>query len=311
MPDHSLAADRTVPDDPERDAPASYRAFRTRAVQTWPDFLARRAERLRQHGRFGGAVEKVAEGIVEDLLTIVLDWTLGDLNHQLDRADIVISEFGLRKLVIETKRPTTLTWQNRALEKAALQALGYAGAQKVEKIAISDGTLFYAADVRNGGVRPRIAVRLDAPAAPLDLWWISRHGIYRSRQQAPCLPWQGDLLGGDTEETALTHHKYSGLTADCFAFIGDPTKTRTWKLPFRRADGTIDTARLPKAIQCILKNYRGAKVAGIPDAAIPDTLERLAQGAREIGKLPALPGSIYADLQAILAQLGRDVDAAE
>ncbi len=35
--------------------------------------------------------------------------------------------------------------------------------------------------------------------------------------------------------------------------------------------------RLPKAIQAILSNYRGAHVTSIPENAIPDVLHRLPQ----------------------------------
>jgi orotidine-5'-phosphate decarboxylase len=72
---------------PYRDL-ASYRRFETHLATNWPIFCAKRSERLRQRGRFGEASERVAENIVEDLFTVALDWKLGDINNQVDYADI-------------------------------------------------------------------------------------------------------------------------------------------------------------------------------------------------------------------------------
>jgi hypothetical protein len=38
--------------------------------------------------------------------------------------------------------------------------------------------------------------------------------------------------------------------------------------------------------QAILSNYRGTQVSGIPEAAIPNVLVRLARAAAQIGKMP-------------------------
>jgi hypothetical protein len=53
-----------------------------------------------------------------------------------------------------------------------------------------------------------------------------------------------------------------------------------------QADGTVDVNRLPKAIQAILSNYRGARVAFVPERYIPDVLMRLEEAAERIGKMP-------------------------
>jgi len=87
--------------------------------------------------------------------------------------------------------------------------------------------------------------------------------------------------------------------------VGDFAKTSTWKLPYKLADGTIDAARLPKAVQCILSNYRGAKVSGIPEEAIPAVLKRLADAARRVGHMPpeaSHPAQIYLQLSEALEQ---------
>ena len=81
-----------------------------------------------------------------------------------------------------------------------------------------------------------------------------------------------------------THPKYH-LPADAFAYVGDAAQPRTWKLPYRHADGTVDRARLPLAIEAVLGTYRGRQVR-LPAEAVPEVLRRLARAADEIGKLP-------------------------
>ena len=63
--------------------------------------MAAREDRLRH----GGETEKVAETILEDLLTGVLDWSKGDLTYQIGFADIVLSHNIQKYLVVEVKRP--------------------------------------------------------------------------------------------------------------------------------------------------------------------------------------------------------------
>lgn len=52
-------------------------------------------------------------------------------------------------------------------------------------------------------------------------------------------------------------------------YIGSAADPKTWHLPYLHADGTPDLARLPKAIQAILSNYRGAHSALSPRPRFP------------------------------------------
>jgi hypothetical protein len=84
-------------------------------------------------------------------------------------------------------------------------------------------------------------------------------------------------------------------------------------LPYLLADGTVDAKRLPKAVQSILSNYRGVKVSGIPEEAIPAVLTRLARAARQMGHMPPEapnPAPIYRQLAEALEQLGVAIDGA-
>jgi hypothetical protein len=76
---------------------ASYRHCADRITAAWPAFRVTYADRLRH----GNESEKVAEAIIEDLFTEVLDWSKGDLMYQVSYADIVVSHNLAKYLVIE------------------------------------------------------------------------------------------------------------------------------------------------------------------------------------------------------------------
>lgn len=137
------------------------------------------------------------------------------------------------------------------------------------------------------------------------------HGIYRpytlprptSTPLLPPGPEPHNPPGEPGEE--LLHPKYH-LPASCFAYVPNPLQPSTWKLPYRLSDGSIDEKRLPKAIQAILSNYRGAKVSSIPDEDVPAVLLRLARGAESSGKMPDQRGdtaAIYQQLAEVLKQI--------
>jgi hypothetical protein len=279
----------------------------------WPAFAARRHERLQQGGLFGPAVEKIAENILEDLFTTVLDWPVSNVKPQVDRADIVLTRLGLKWLVVEVKRPGSLIGHRPAIEAALGQARRYAADQRVKAVAVSDATMLYAADVVGGGLRHRAWLTLDTKQAQEELWWLSVHGIYR-----PCpnlavelgmLPDRDAIsnCGEDILTADELHPKYK-LAMQCFAYVGAANNTHTWKLPYLLADGiTPDAKRLPKAIQCILSNYRGAQV-DLPEAEVGDVMVRLGVAAKLLGKMPCQNTSAanaYFEAHRLLEQLDR------
>jgi hypothetical protein len=157
-------------------------------TSAWPDFQARRWERLAHQARVAAAAEQVAANILEDLLTTVLDWRLSEVNNRGAQADLVLTRLGARQLVIEVKGPGTLAWNERAVGLALTRARRRADEQRVRTIAISDGIMLYARDVIPGGHRDRLFARLNEPWAPDDLWWLSADGIYRPREDAAGAP---------------------------------------------------------------------------------------------------------------------------
>ena len=296
---------------------STYKAHVARVNANWPDFLRRREDMLMQADRFGGVPEKAAETIMGTLLTDVLDWETRDLNWQLSYADLVITRNYYKHLLIETKAPGAFVDSRTAIIRAFEQAHRYAAEQHVGAIAVSDGCLLRVADVANGGLEFRCAASLDAAEPPVEpLWWISVHGIYRELPATiagdPYNPLWKQADTADTEQDTqvenpgqLLHHKYK-LPARCFAYVPDASDPKTWKLPYRLMDSKPDTKRLPKAIQSLLSNYRGAQVSGIPDEVIPAVMRRLEAAAREVGKMPdqiATTAKAYQRLQEALAQL--------
>lgn len=293
---------------------ASYQHCVERIRGSWPEFRERREGWLAQQERFGKAAEKAAESILDDLFTSVLDWEISDLNYQVGYADLLLTSLGIKYLIVEAKRPGALAWNRQAVEAALSQARRYADEQKVRSVAVSDGYMLYAADVADGGLVDRAFVSLDAEAPQEALWWLSVHGIYRPPEEVggvvpSCLPDAtktqppAALAGPDD----LLHPKYH-VPARCFAYVGDARDPGTWKLPYRKASGKTDTRRLPKAIQAVISNYRGEKVSGIPEPAVPGVLVRLARAAREEGKMPDQGGSTaatYEQLHEVLDQLGK------
>lgn len=298
---------------------ASYRRCCDRLTAAWPEFLAKREERLAQQRRFGAAAEKVAENILEDLFTMVLDWHLSEVNNQVSYADLVLTRLGVKHLIVEVKRPGALAWNEQAVNRALEQAHRYADEQKVHSVAVSDGVMLYARDHVPGGQHlDRVFIHLDQPQPPPDLWWLSTDGIYRLREDPSgarlrLLPTIADgiLPPGDNARPGLIHPKYH-LPARCFAYVGNAADPKTWHLPYLHADGSPDLARLPKAIQAILSNYRGAHLSSVPEAAIPEVLVTLARTAHRLGKLPAHGPSAprtYLQLQEALEQVDRLTEA--
>ena len=306
------AGDKDAPGDTTLKQLASYRHCLERIEANWPAFAARRRQHLRQ-GLFDSPVEKAAEEILEDLFTMVLDWSLDDVNLQVGRADVVLSELGIKRLVLEVKRPGALLWHRRAIEAALDQARRYAAEQRVGAVAVSDGHMLYAADVVGGGLCDRVLVALDLDAAPRELWWLSVHGIYRpgptNATELTRLLDVTPVSASEAPADGLVHPKYH-LPSRCFAYVGAANEVHTWKLPYLLLTGVPDTKRLPKAIQSILSNYRGAKV-DIPREQVGDVLVRLAIAAAILRKLPCQctePSPAYVEAHQALEQLERLAD---
>jgi len=81
----------------------------------------------------------------------------------------------------------------------------------------------------------------------------------------------------------VTPRTKGGLGAGCFAYMGDPDDPSTWKLPYRKADGTPDEAHLRAAVAALSPGgHRGRRVE-IPPEASPHVKARLQAAYQELG----------------------------
>ncbi|MGH3169839.1 MAG: hypothetical protein ACRDN0_28665 [Trebonia sp.] len=265
----------------------------------WPAFLRARQTHLGSHSVGQAPAEKVAENILCDLFTQVLDWTTEQARLQENLIDLTLTRLGVKYLIVEAKRPGSLDGPG-GIGRAVRQACGYAEEHKVDKIAVSDGCVLEAYDLAGLRLNLRVRAHLSAAEPPESLWWLSTRGIYRTPETTGAAP--PSLIGDDT----LLHPKYQ-LPASCFAYVGHPQRASTWKLPYLEADGTVNSKRLPKAIQSVLRDYRGEQVR-LPEEAVPDVLARLADAAVRQGRMPdqdPTPAPIYLALRDSLRQFAR------
>lgn len=133
------------------------------------------------------------------------------------------------------------------------------------------------------------------------------HGIYRP---APHFRSRGQWM-------KLARQRNSTTTLfSCILAIGSRAAVSpTWDTQTDRApgncptsigDGSVDLARLPKAIDAVLRSYRGVKVS-IPEDAAPEVLVRLALAANRVGHMPHQavdPADSYVALAEAPRQLG-------
>jgi hypothetical protein len=277
-----------------------------RIRSSWPAFLVSRQAHLQSHGTGQTPSEKVAENILCELFTKVLDWTTEQVRLQENRVDLLLTRLGLRYLIVEAKRPGSFDGL-ASIHRALGQARDYAQELNVDKIAVSDGCVLEAHDISGASLRPRLRAHLSDATPPECLWWLSTRGIYRPPQPSRAASCQ-QLPGAEH----VLHPKYQ-LPSHCFAFVGDPGRPVTWKLPYLRLDGTVDDRRLPKAIQSVLRDYRGEQVR-LPEDHVPDVLGRLARAACRQGRMPhqdPTPAAIYQALHDALIQTGRHDATAE
>jgi hypothetical protein len=271
------------------------------AGSAWPAFQASRRRHLAGVSTGLTPAEKVAENILCELFTTVLDWTVEQVRLQESRVDMMLTRNGLKYVIVEAKRPGSFDGRGSVM-RALRQAQGYAIDLGVDTIAVSDGCILEAYDRTATGLRPRAVLHLADEQPAADLWWLSTRGIYRQPAVAPA------ISAADLADDCVMHPKYK-LPARCFAYVGDPARPTTWKLPYLLADGEVDAKRLPKAIGAVIRDYRGEQLKGLPAEHVGDVLTRLADAAARTGRMPhqdATPAQIYVALRESIAQLNLD-----
>ncbi len=175
-----------------------------------------------------------------------------------------------------------------AAQRARVLGIGHAG--------VCDGGLLYLEDDDGGPRRARLRVWLGQTSAPGELWWATPMGLTQ-----PVTPMQAALVftpagpavgsavadgsGGVGLKAGAQLHPRLQLPAACFAFVGDPMRPTTWKLPYRRADGRADLRRLIAAAHHAAASLATPIRGGVPYGELPVVIHRLADAARELGQL--------------------------
>ncbi len=286
---------------------------RDRIHANWAHFLEMRRERRTQQESGGEAAERAVEDLVVALFTTVLDWSPHDFRRREGHAGLLLSRSGTNHLILAVRRPGSLMWYRRTVWAALQGVCKQADAEGVKCIAVSDGVMLYAADIGDRGLEDRVFVYLGSTEPPRELWWLSVDGLSRSRWEthgaSQLLPEMVPAAASRAHPSdgVISHPRY-GLPSRCFAYAPYPENPDSWKLPYLLADGSVDTKRLPKAIQSIVSNYRGETVKGIPASELPDVLVKLARAAASLGKMPhqsRRSARTYQRLAEVLAQLGR------
>jgi hypothetical protein len=105
---------------------------------------------------------------------------------------------------------------------------------------------------------------------------IIRGNVYESAKGHIALPKPTKGTAGEASKQELP--------AVCFAYVPDPGKPSTWKLRYRRPDGSADSRRLGSAVAAISPGgFRGKRVQ-IPPADLPAVKKRLRDAYAEAGR---------------------------
>lgn len=117
---------------------ASARRCIDRIHDRWQSFQETRQRHLGAVSAGLAPAEKVAENILCDLFTNVLDWETQQVRLQDSRVDMTLTRNGMRYVVVEVKRPGSFDGRG-SIDRALLQARTYAAQLKVDKVVVSDG----------------------------------------------------------------------------------------------------------------------------------------------------------------------------
>ncbi len=197
-----------------------------------------------------------------------------------------------------------------AVQRARGLGIGHAG--------VCDGGLLYLEDDDGGPRRARLRVWLGQTSAPGELWWATPTGMMQpvTPMQAalffpPVGPAAGSAQADGSGSVGLAAdaqlHPRLQLPAACFAFVGDPMRPATWKLPYRRADGRADLRRLIAAAHHAAASLATPIRGGVPYGELPVVIHRLADAARELGQLPPAnchPSGVFQRLAAAERRCG-------
>ncbi|MBC7287687.1 MAG: hypothetical protein H5T86_06500 [Armatimonadetes bacterium] len=253
--------------------------------RAWPGFSDRRRSIVAQVESGRRLSERDVEQILEALLQGPLGWDLTQVARQQDFADFALIDRGLKLAVIETKGFDAFSSQ-AALDDALIQGARYADRHRTPVIWAFDGCRLVLAsrDQPGEAINVHIEARMDAPEPPEEVFYFTHYGLFRYPTQVV----RSIHYSSADDQALYKRHHGELLHYSCFAYVGDLRDKQTWMMPYRNADGSVDTTRIGHAVNFLLSpgGYRGQKASRerIPEAATLLCALRLARAYKEIGR---------------------------
>jgi len=260
-------------------------AVRARLTEQWPEFCRLRGEVMAQTEAGRRLSERDVERVLEALVMGPLGWDVGQLAPQQDFADFALIDRGLKLAVVETKGFGVFRDQAQA-DGALVQGARYADRHRTPIIWGCDGCqlIFASRPAMGERIAVHLQVCLEAPEPPDELYYFTHYGLFRyPPQMVRAIPYNA------TQDQALyKRHHGVPLHYSCFAYVGDLRDKVTWIMPYRNADGSVDTGRIGHAVNFLLSpgGYRGQKAGSsrVPQAATLLCALRLARAYSETGR---------------------------
>ncbi len=265
---------------------------RARIVEAWPGFRERRRRML--DARNCGRV--LHERDMEELFRSIAEGPLGygieNLGAQQDYADYALIDRGLKLAIVEVKALGLLNGGSEPnLVPVLLQAARYAHRHRTPYLMAFDGEILALGRLDEGNsIHCNLIVELDRDEPPEPLFYFTQYGLFHG---SASVLFSTSFAPSLDDALCKTHHSIP-LPYSCFAYVGDLRNKKTWKMPYRNADGSADTKRLGHAVNYLLSpgGYRGQKAEedAVPVAATTLVALRLARAYKELDqwKKPAV-----------------------
>jgi hypothetical protein len=261
-------------------------ATRQRIVEKWSSFRERRQRML--EARACGRVlhEKDMEELFRSVAEGPLGYGIENLGAQQDYADYALIDRGLKLAIVEVKALGLLHGGSEShLAPVLLQAARYAHRHRTPYLMAFDGEHLGLGRLNaDGSIHCNLIVNLDQVEAPETLFYFTQYGLFHgSASVLFSVPFVASL-----DDALCKSHHGLPLPYTCFAYVGDLRNKQTWKMPYRNADGSVDTRRVGHAVNYLLSpgGYRGQKAENdaVPVAATTLVALRLARAYKELGQ---------------------------
>lgn len=188
--------------------------------------------------------EKDVEAVFDKLLTGPLGYTPDQISRQPDYADYVLMSRDFKVAVAEAKGWEYFRKKDNLL-KALGQAANYADRHRVANLIAFDGESVVLAIRAESEISVLLDLKVNSPDPADDLFYLTLYGLSKLPTEKL---FSFEHFKANASGDFKTHHGVS-LPRSAFAYIGDIHNKSTWKMPYRNADGTVDTARIDKAVK--------------------------------------------------------------